>query len=278
MGCRRSHRTSQGSVMKDKDVVLTEIGDGIAIVRLNRPATMNAVNTSLRSELTRQLYSLDTDPQVRAIVLTGSGNRAFCGGQDLDESSTIDTANLAGWLNCQHAMYQAVRDVSKPLIAALNGTAVGAGFQISLMCDLRVAHASLRMGQPEVKAGLASIVGSYLMSLQLGHSLNQQLSLTGELITGERAHQLGLINDLVAADKVLPHALERARQLAALPAAAIRATKQRFRERTQAGFEEACCAGIRYQLECYSTGEPQRVMREFLARRNKPQNIDSLKD
>lgn len=264
--------------MKDKDVVLTEISDGIAIVRLNRPATMNAINASLRSELTQQLYSLDANPQVQAIVLTGSGNRAFCGGQDLDESSTIDTANLAGWLNRQHAMYQAVRDINRPLIAALNGTAVGAGFQISLMCDIRVAHASLRMGQPEVKAGLASVVGSYLMALQIGHSLNQQLSLTGELITGERAHQLGLVNDLVAADQVLSHSLERARQLAALPKAAIRATKQRFRERTQAGFEEACSAGIRYQLECYSTGEPQRVMREFLARRKKLQNIDSLKD
>lgn len=263
--------------MKDKDAVLTEVSDGIAILRLNRPATMNAINGALRSGLTQQLYLLDVDPKVQAIVLTGSGNRAFCGGQDLDESSTIDTTNLASWLNRQHAMYQAVRDVNKPLIAALNGTAVGAGFQISLMCDLRVAHPSLLMGQPEVKAGLASIVGSYLMSLQLGHSLNQQLSLTGELITGERAYQLGLVNDLVPPDQVLSHALNRARQLAALPMTAIRATKQRFRERTQAGFEEACGAGIRYQLECYSTGEPQLAMREFLARRNKSQNIDSTK-
>jgi enoyl-CoA hydratase/carnithine racemase len=136
------------------------------------------------------------------------------------------------------------------------------------MCDLRVAHPALRMGQPEVKAGLASIVGSYLMSLQMGHSLNQQLSLTGELFTGQRAHELGLVNDLVAAEEVLPCALERARTLAALPGTALRTTKQRFRERTQAGFEEACSAGIRYQLECYSTGEPQRVMRDFVMRRD----------
>ena len=201
-------------------------------------------------------------------MLTGSGERAFCGGQDLDESATVDTANLAGWLNRQHAMYQAVRDVDKPIVAALNGTAVGAGFQMALMCDLRVAHGTLRMGQPEVKAGLASVVGSYLMSLQIGHSLNQQLSLTGELITGERAHTLGLINDLVAPNEVLPRAIERAQALAALPGAAVRATKQRFRERTQAGFEEACSAGIRYQLECYSTGQPQRAMHAFIARRD----------
>jgi len=118
-----------------------------------------------------------------------------------------------------------------------------------------------------VRAGLASIVGSWLMSLQLGHSLNQQLSLTGELLSGERAHALGLVNDLVPQQEVLVRALARARELAALPRAAVRATKQRFRERTQAGFEEACSAGIRYQLECYATGEPTRVMQEFLARR-----------
>jgi enoyl-CoA hydratase/carnithine racemase len=256
--------------MATHDAVLVDVRDGIAVITLHRPAVMNAVDPALRKALTDALYALDADPAVRALVLTGSGERAFCGGQDLDESATIDTHTLAGWLNRQHAMYQAVRDVTKPIVAALNGTAVGAGFQMALMCDLRVAHATLRMGQPEVKAGLASIVGSYLMSLQIGHSLNQQLSLTGELITGQRAFELGLVNDLVAPEQVLARALERASALAALPGAALRTTKQRFRERTQAGFEEACGAGIRYQLECYATGEPQRVMREFIARRDAP--------
>jgi enoyl-CoA hydratase/carnithine racemase len=264
--------------MATHDAVLVDVRDGIAVITLHRPTVMNAVDPALRKALTDALYALDADPAVRALVLTGSGERAFCGGQDLDESATIDTHTLAGWLNRQHAMYQAVRDVTKPIVAALNGTAVGAGFQMALMCDLRVAHATLRMGQPEVKAGLASIVGSYLMSLQIGHSLNQQLSLTGELITGQRAFELGLVNDLVAPEQVLARALERARALAALPGAALRTTKQRFRERTQAGFEEACGAGIRYQLECYATGEPQRVMREFIARRDAPRPSNPHKE
>lgn len=254
--------------MSTPDALTVERCDGLALVYLNRPAAMNAVDARMRAALTEQLHALDTDSSIRAIVLTGSGERAFCGGQDLDEAGMIETRTLAGWLNRQHAMYQAVRDVNKPIVAAINGTAVGAGFQMALMCDLRVAHPTLRMGQPEVKAGLASVVGSYLMSLQIGHSLNQQLSLTGELITGEKAHAIGLVNDLVPAPEVLPRAMQRARALADLPGAALRTTKQRFRERTQAGFEEACNAGIRYQLECYATGEPQRVMHEFIARRD----------
>jgi len=248
--------------------VLVKIEDRVALVSLNRPEAMNAVDGRLRLALTQTLRELDASDAAGAIVLTGCGDRAFCAGQDLDESATIEPSTLAAWLNRQHAMYQAVRDVTKPLVAAINGTAAGAGFQMALMCDLRVAHAGIRMGQPEVKAGLASIVGSYLLSLQVGHSVNQQLSLTGELISGQRAHELGLVNDLVAPEQVLPQAMARARSLAALPGAALRTTKQRFRERTQAGFEEACSAGIRYQLECYSTGEPTRVMQRFLARRN----------
>jgi len=260
----------------ESPAVTVEVTDRIAVVRLNRPAAMNAVDSELRASLTRMLRELDQGDDGDAIVLTGAGERAFCAGQDLDESAAIDTHTLADWLNRQHAMYQAVRDVDKPIVAALNGTAVGAGFQMALLCDLRVAHARIKMGQPEVKAGLASIVGSYLMSLQIGHSLNQQLSLTGELITGERAHQLGLVNDLVAPEQVLPRAIERARALASLPGQALRATKQRFRERTRADFDEACSAGIRYQLECYSSGEPRRVMQAFLARRDTPKTNQDL--
>ncbi len=247
--------------------ILIDVEGRIAVVRLNRPSVLNAVDAHLRANLTRALPTLDASDAVDAIVLTGSGDRAFCGGQDLDESATLDAQTVGGWLDRQHAMYQAVRDVTKPIVAALNGSTAGAGFQIALLCDLRVAHPTLRMGQPEVKAGLASIVGSYLMSLQIGHSLNQHLSLTAELISGERGHQLGLVNDLVPADQVLPRAIERAMQLASLPQAAFRATKRRFRERTQAGFEEACMAALDYQLNCYASGEPQRVMQEFLARR-----------
>ena len=252
----------------EQEAVTVQMAERIAIVRLNRPAVMNAVNDSLRQGLTRALRQLDGGDDAQAIVLTGSGERAFCAGQDLEESASVDTRTLAGWLNRQHAMYQAVRDVNKPLVAAINGTAAGAGFQMALMCDLRVAHPDVKMGQPEVRAGLASIVGSYLMSLQIGHSLNQQFSLTGELVDGTRAHALGLVNDLVPQAEVLAQAIKRAGELAALPGEALRVTKQRFRERTQAGFEEACSAGIRYQLECYSTGEPQRAMREFIARRD----------
>ena len=240
----------------------------IAIVTLNRPTRMNAVNDVLRGELIETLGRLNTDPSVRAVVLAGAGERAFCAGQDLDEAATVTWQQLVPWLNRQRAMYQAVRDLDKPCVAAVRGVAAGAGFQLALCADWRLATADSRWGQPEVKAGLASIVGSYLMTLHVGHTHNVQMSLSGELVNGQRAFDIGLVTALCGEAELMSRALAQARSLAALPPTAVRLSKQRFRAMTQPGFDEACVAGIRAQLECYADGEPQRVMAAFLEKRN----------
>jgi enoyl-CoA hydratase/carnithine racemase len=243
--------------------------DGVSVITLDRPARMNAVSQALREQLIDALTAANQDERIRAVVITGSGDRAFCAGQDLDEASDVDWRRIVPWLNAQRAMYQAVRDLDKPCVAALNGTAAGAGFQIALCADWRIAAPEIRIGQPEVKAGLASIVGSYLMTLHVGLTHNVQLSLSGELINGQRAYEIGVVTELTTQDEVLAAALKRAQVLAALPATAIRLSKQRFRAMTQPGFDDACVAGIRAQLECYAQGEPQEAMSRFLAAREK---------
>ncbi|CAI8738807.1 Enoyl-CoA hydratase/isomerase family protein [Pseudomonas sp. IT-P44] len=250
--------------------VLVEIENQVALVTLNRPANLNAVNQNLRSALITALTQLNDDPAVKAVVLTGAGDRAFCAGQDLEEASAVDWKQIAPWLNAQRAMYQAVRDLDKPCVVAINGVAAGAGMQLALCGDWRVATPDARIGQPEVKAGLASIVGSYLLSLHVGLTHNAQLSLSGELINGQRAHEIGLVTEL--ASDVLGAAIVRAHSLAQLPATAIRLSKQRFRALTQPGFDDACTAGIRAQLECYASGEPQTLMSAFLDARARKGN------
>lgn len=250
--------------------VLLSLENGIALVTLNRPDRMNAVNAALRDELIGLLGRLDADDGVEAVVITGAGDRAFSAGQDLGETAGMAATDLPGWLNHQRAMYQAVRDLTKGCVAAFNGVAAGAGFQIGLCADLRVGHPDIRLGQPEVKAGLASIVGSYLMSLHVGLGTNRRLSLTGELINGQRAYEVGLLDIVVPPTEVVPRAIEEARRLAAIPKSALRLTKERFRQQSQAGFDEACNAVIRYHLENYASGEPQAVQRAFLARSAPP--------
>ena len=215
------------------------------------------------------MRTLNADVAVKAVVIAGSGGRAFCAGQDLHEAMELALDEVEGWLERQHAMYQSLRDFDKPLVAALDGVAAGAGFQIALCCDLRVGYPELRIGQPEIRAGLASIVGTYLMTLQLPLSLNQQLSLAGELLSGRRAYELGLINHLLPQAEVLERAIALARELAQLPTAAYAATKRRLRELSQPGFDDALAAAKIAQQALYASGEPQRVMKAFFARKGK---------
>jgi len=252
--------------------VLVERDGSLAVVTLNRPARMNAVDDALRGELIAALGRLNADASVRAVVLTGAGGRAFCAGQDLDEAAAVTWQQIVPWLNRQRAMYQAVRDLDKPCVAAVRGVAAGAGFQLALCADWRLTTPDSRWGQPEVKAGLASIVGSYLMTLHVGHTHNVQMSLSGELVSGQRAYEIGLVTALHADAELMDAALARARSLAALPSTSVRLSKQRLRAMTQPGFDDACVAGIRAQLECYADGEPQRVMAEFLSQRNAKEN------
>jgi enoyl-CoA hydratase/carnithine racemase len=241
--------------------------DACAIVRLDRPDVLNAINVEMRETLITLLAELNADEAVRAIVITGAGERAFCSGQDLDETSRYGAQDVDAWLTRQHAMYAAVRDLDKPCIVAFNGTAAGAGFQIGLCADLRIGFPELKLGQPEVRAGLASIVGSWLMTQHVGLSKNLELSLTGRLISGQEAFGLGLLNELVAREAVLDRALERARELAALPPTALRLTKRRLRELSRPGFEAALEHAIAAQKEAYASGEPQAAMKRFLEAR-----------
>ena len=243
--------------------IRTHIEDGIATITLDRPEASNAVNQALRSDFIRELQALNAADGVAAIVVTGAG-RSFCAGQDLREAQAMTADAVPGWQAQQRAMYQSLRALDKPCVAALNGAAAGAGFQVALCADLRVAHPGVRLAQPELKAGIASIVGSWMMTLHLGLSKNIELSLTGDWVSAEQAHALGLVHHLVPADEVLATARRLALVLAAQPPVAFRLTKQHFREMTQAGFDEACAAGARLQAACYAAGEPQRVLAQRL--------------
>ena len=248
----------------------TERRNHVLLVTLNRPESFNAINSELRTALIDTLNDANGDDAVRAIVITGTGEKAFCSGQDLTETSRYGTNDVQAWLSANHAMYRAVRALDKPAVAAFNGVAAGAGFQIGLCCDVRVGFPEMKIGQPEIKAGLASIVGSTLMTMHIGLGHNVELSLSGDLISGQRAWEIGLLNRLVSRDLVLNTAVELASELGELGPTATRLTKQRFRELTDDAFESALPVAIDMQKQAYASGEPQAAMQAFLARRRKP--------
>jgi enoyl-CoA hydratase/carnithine racemase len=252
-------------------VVGVEYQDPIAIVTLNRPEALNALDARMRAGLAATMARLNAREDVGAIVIRGAGERAFCAGLDLKEARHVRPEEVEARYGEMRDMFQSIRLLDKPLVAALNGVAAGAGFQIGLLSDIRVGHEGTRMGQPEINAGLPSIMGSYLMTLHLGQARNLELSLTGRLMDAEEAARVGLLNSLTGRADLMHEALAIARDLASKAPTAVRWTKRRFRELTQAGFDDAARAAIAAQQEAYRNGDPQRIMEAFVAARGSGQ-------
>jgi enoyl-CoA hydratase len=261
--------TIKRGVTRVTDVVNTEMRGEIALLMLNRPNALNAISRELARGVAEGLHRLDADPAVKGIVLTGAGDRAFCAGVDLQEARHVQVHEIEAWFGLVCNCYKQILMTDKPVIAAINGIATGGGFQICLVSDLRVAHPGVKLGQPEINAGIPSVMGSYWMSLHLGWSMNQELSMTGRMMDAAEAQRFGLLNRVVAADQVIPTACDLASHLAGkLPTAWAR-TKQRFREVALKGFDEAFRAGVLGQQEAFAKGEPQRFIDGFFAAKSK---------
>lgn len=247
------------------DSVLVELRGAVGILTLNRPEILNAWNAPMRSRLVEGLDELEANEAVRAIILTGAGDRAFGAGQDLNETKTFDPDRAELWMGEWERLYDRIRSLSKPLVAALNGVAAGSAFQVALLCDLRIGHAGVTMGQPEINSGIASVTGPWIMREMIGIARTIDLTLTGRMMDADECFRIGLINRIVAKDKVMEATLALAQELAGKPPVAMRLNKARFREVTEASFRECLVAGIRNQREAYGTGEPARMMEQFLA-------------
>jgi enoyl-CoA hydratase/carnithine racemase len=250
-----------------QEFVLAETIGQVRRLTLNRPEKLNAWNTPMRDKLIAALQAAEADDQVRAIVLTGAGDRAFGAGQDLSESKSFDADRAESWMGEWKTLYNLFRLGSKPIVAALNGVAAGSAFQVALLCDLRVAHAGVKMGQPEINSGIATVTGSWIMREILGLARTIDLTLTGRMLDAQEAFGFGLISRLVEEDQVQLAALELAEFLAGKPPIAMRLNRQRFAELTQEGFDDAMTSGVRIQREAYASGEPSAMMEKFLASR-----------
>jgi enoyl-CoA hydratase/carnithine racemase len=252
--------------------IKTDIDGSVAWVVLNRPQVLNAWHRPMRDELVDALERFDREEAIRAVVLTGAG-RAFGAGQDLNESRQFDGHAGAEWIEEWRRLYGCIRAMTKPLIAALNGVTAGSAFQTALLADIRIAHAGVRLGQPEINSGIPSITGFWIICAALGFSRTTELIVTGRMMSADEAHQIGLVHYLVAEDQVLAKAREIAALVASKPPIAMRLSKQRFREATQQAFDDALDAAVRIHREAYESGEPGRMQEQFLAVRAARQKV-----
>ena len=221
------------------DAIAVERRGATALVTFRRPAVMNAWDRAMRREITEACLRLEAEPAVRAVVFTGEGDRAFGAGQDLREGSAATLDAIDPWVAEWQRFYSALRGLSKPSVAAVNGVCAGSAFQFALMADFRVGHPGVRMGQPEIKAGVASSLGPWIIDAVLGHALAVDLSLTGRLMDGAECQARGLLSRVVPAGTVVEAALALAAELGAHPPLAMALTKQRLAGFLDEGFTAA---------------------------------------
>lgn len=250
------------------DSVQVAVEQRIGTVTLNRPERLNAWDTPMRARVIEALQTLDADVGVRAIIVTGAGDRAFSAGQDLAETMAFSSGEDAvAWFRSWRGFYDALRNLGKGCVAGLNGVAAGSAFQFSMLTDLRVGHPGTRMGQPEIDSGIPSVLGPMLMLPRLGLSRTVELTLTGRMMEGKECRDIGLIHHLVEPHQVMAKSRELAELLGSKPPMAMRLNKRRIREMTQAAFDEAFEQGAEIEAEAFAAGEPQAQMKKFFDER-----------
>jgi enoyl-CoA hydratase len=225
--------------------LLTEDHGGVRILTMNRPDKRNALNLALSEALLAGLHTADADEGVRVIVLTGAGP-AFCAGADLTEFKdlTPDNARLverrAELTMSLHAIFP---QLSKPVITAINGSAMGGGAGLALAGDIAVMSTTARLGYPEVKHGIVAAVVMAGLVRNVGRKAAFELVAAGEPLDAARAHALGMVNRVTAPEQLIPEALALAQKFAAVAPEAMAGTKQLFYRTLDLPFEEALLAG-----------------------------------
>jgi enoyl-CoA hydratase len=200
--------------------VLSELTNNVLVITLNRPEAGNALNGALSEGLSNALTEAAENDDVRAIVVTGAGEKIFCAGMDLKAFAAGEDIAKIGM------GFAALRNCKKPLIAAVNGHALAGGFEVVMMCDLVVSVDSARFGIPEVKRGLFAAGGGVRLPARIPLAIALEMGLTGDPIDASRARELGLINQVVPAAELRDAALALAARVSANGPLAVQATKQ----------------------------------------------------
>ncbi len=240
---------------------------GIAWLTVAHDAKLNTFNPSLMQDFIAAAESLGGDDTLRAVVLTGEGSRAFIGGADIGAMAAIaDGEEATRFITLVHRCCRALRDLPVPVIARINGWALGAGLEVAAACDLRIAAETARFGMPEVRVGIPSVVEAALLPGLIGWGRTRRLLLLGETIDAAEALAWGLVEKVVPADMLDAALGEWMEHLLAAGPQAVRNQKRLIRAWEDLPMREAIAAGIPAFASAWESDEPRRMMGEFLER------------
>lgn len=254
----------------DFECIEYEKANAVAVIRLNRPRVLNAMNRQMWVELESALEDVHADPRVKALIITGNG-RAFSTGADLKESKTRSLEQYREYLTGLQEISRKIIRFEKPTIAAINGYALGSGYELALACDIRISAHEARIGSPEARV-TSSVTGGAMRLVQdlVGPGKARELLFTAEDIGGEEAERIGLVNRSVPLERLMDEAMAMAEKITRNSAFSIKMIKKGLcMAQGEASLEALMDYEIEACLACVSTSERQASLNDFEQRKQK---------
>ncbi len=242
--------------------IVWERTENVVVITLNRPRVLNALNRALKGELADALAKIKHDESIRAVVITGAGEQAFSAGQDLTEAKDMSGPEAEEWVREFETLYDQIRMLDVPVIAAVNGWAMGAGCQLALLADIRISSENARYGMPEIRDGIPAVFGLELLWNTIGMSRGLYLVLSGDSLDARQAQDAGLTIKVVPRRELMTEALALAQTMAQF----AKQNKQYARRRTESDFR-ACarfCESAHHAS--FAAGDAKRGMEAFLTK------------
>lgn len=247
------------------EMILTEIRSRVGLITLNRPQAMNALNNQLMREVMEALEGFDQDDSVGAMVITGNG-KAFAAGADIKEMADQSMQQM---IDRDHvAVFDRIRTIQKPVIAAVSGWALGAGCEVAMSCDMIVASESARFGQPEITIGvIPGAGGTQRLTRAVGKAIAMEMILNNRTLTAQEAHQFGLVNRVVPVDGYLDEALKLADEIASRAPLAVRAAKRMVNQAHEQTLTEGLEAEKQEFYKLFASQDQKEGMQAFIEKR-----------
>jgi enoyl-CoA hydratase len=247
--------------------ILLERRERVALITVNRPDKLNALNIQTRTELADALAELRNDETVRVVVITGAGEKAFIAGADINEFAGRTALQQREVMKAK-SIFTAAEDFPKPLIAMINGFCLGGGCELALSCDLRVASDRARFGQPEINLGIIpGGGGTQRLTRLVGEGKAMQMILTGEMIDAQEAHRLGLVNEVYPAAELEAKTMELANKIAAKSPVALAMAKTAVKNAARMNLR----AGLEQEIDlfalCFASEDKEEGVSAFLEKR-----------
>jgi enoyl-CoA hydratase len=250
------------------ETLLLEHDGPVALITINRPKALNALNRAVIEELIDCLERLAIDPGVRAVILTGAGEKAFVAGADISEMKDMGPDEASGFSSRGHNLGELLAEMPKIAIAAVNGFALGGGTELALACDFVYASENARFGQPEVNLGvIPGFGGTQRLARRVGSGRAMELVVTGDPISAADAHRIGIVNRVLPPAELLPAARATAQKIATRGPLAVAAAKRAVHAALQTTLAEGNQFEISAFAGCFATEDQKEGMAAFLQKR-----------